>query len=115
VRAVCQALRLSRSHLSAKTNRKPQWTDGRKSPPLADDDTLRQAIAGVVKDRATYGYRRVWARLRIDGHRVNHKRVYRVMRDEGLLLFRQGHKPMETRKHERKVAVKDSDTRWCSD
>jgi transposase len=35
--------------------RTPDWTDGRKSPPLADDDTLKQAIAGVVKDRATYG------------------------------------------------------------
>jgi putative transposase len=101
--------------LAAKTNRTPDWTDGRKSPPLADDDTLKQAIAGVVQDRATYGYRRVWARLRIDGHRINHKRVYRVMRDEGLLLFRQGHKPMDTRKHEGKVAVKESDTRWCSD
>ncbi len=99
----------------AKKNRVPQWVDARKSPPLADDDTLKQAITGVVQDRATYGYRRVWARLRIDGHRVNHKRVYRVMRDEGLLLFRQGHKPIDTRKHEGKVAVKESDTRWCSD
>ena len=115
MRAVCQALGLSRSNLLDKKTRSPQWTDGRKSPPLADDDTLKQAIAGVVQDRATYGYRRVWARLRIDGHRVNHKRVYRVMRDEGLLLFRQGHKPMDTRKHEGKVAVKESDTRWCSD
>jgi len=42
----------------------------------------------------------VWARLGIDGHQVNHKRVYCVMRDEGLLLFRQGHKPIDTRKHE---------------
>lgn len=115
MRAVCQALSLSRSNLMDKKTRSPQWTDSRKSPPLADDDTLKQAIAGVVQDRATYGYRRVWARLRIDGHRVNHKRVYRVMRDEGLLLFRQGHKPMDTRKHEGKVAVKESDTRWCSD
>ena len=42
------------------------------------------AIANVVKDRATFGYRRVWVRLRLEGHdRVDHKRVYRVMRDEG--------------------------------
>lgn len=115
MRAVCQALSLSRSNLIVKKNREPQWVDARKSPPLADEDTLKQAIAGVVQDWATYGYRRVWARLRIDGHRFNHKRVYRAMRDEGLLLFRQGHKPMDTRKHEGKVAVKESDTRWCSD
>lgn len=38
-----------------------------------------------------------------------------MVRDEGLLLFRQGHKPIDTRKHEGKVAVKENDTRWCSD
>ena len=74
VRAVCQAIALSRSNLMAKKNRTPNWTDGRKSPPFADDDTIKQAIAGMVQDRATYGHRRAWARLRIDGHRVNHKR-----------------------------------------
>jgi putative transposase len=37
------------------------------------------------------------------------------MRDECWLLFRQGQKPLETRKHEGTVAVKESDTRWCSD
>lgn len=43
-----------------------------------------QAIANVVKYRATHGYLRVLARLRLDGHDgVNHKRVCQVMRDEG--------------------------------
>jgi hypothetical protein len=37
------------------------------------------------------------------------------MRDEGWLLYRQGEKLVDTRKHEGKVAVKDSDVRWCSD
>ena len=37
------------------------------------------------------------------------------MRDAGWLLFRQGQKPLDTRKHEGKVAVKQSNTRWCSD
>ncbi len=70
----------------------------------------------MVKDRANYGHHRVWARLRLDGHeRVNRKRVYRVMRDEGLLLYRYGDRPIDTRKHEGKVAVKDSNVRWCSD
>ena len=115
MRAVCAALGLSRSNVVAKQNRTLDWVDCRKSPPKTDDAQVRQAIADVVKERATYGYRRVWARLRIDGHQINHKRVYRVMRDEGLLLFRQGNKPLDTRKHDGKVAVKESDTRWCSD
>jgi putative transposase len=88
-------------------DRPSEWTDLRKSPPRSDDVVIKQAIANVVKDRATYGYRRVWARLRLEGHdRVNHKRVYRVMRDEGWLLYRHGDKPVDTRKHEGKVAVR---------
>jgi putative transposase len=38
---VCQVLGLSRGNLLDKITRSPQWTDGRKSPPLADDDTLK--------------------------------------------------------------------------
>jgi putative transposase len=116
VRTVCCALGVSCSHLLVKRDRQPEWTDSRKSPPCSDDAVVKQANARVVKDRATYGYRRVWARLRLEGHdRVNHKRVYREMRDEGWLLYRHGEKPVDTRKHEGKVAVKESDVRWCSD
>ena len=116
MRAVCHALRVSRSHVLAMRDRPSEWTDLRKSPPRNDDAVVKQAIANAVKDRATYGYRRVWARLRLEGHdRVNHKRVYRVMRDEGWLLYRHGEKPVDTRKHEGKVTVKESDVRWCSD
>ena len=42
-------------------------------------------------------------------------RVYRVLRDEGWLLFRQGQKSADTKKHEGRVAVDESDTRCCSD
>ena len=116
MRAVCCALSVSRSHVLAKRDRPSEWADLRKSPPRSDDAVVKQAIANVVKDRATYGYRRVCARLRLDGHdRVNHNRVYRKMRDESWLLYRHGEKPVDTRKHECKVAVKDSDVCWCSD
>ena len=116
MRAVCCALSVSRSHVLTMRDRSSEWTDLRKSPPRHDDATVKQAIANVVKDRATYGYRRVWARLRLEGcDRANHKRVYRVMRDEGWLLYRHGAKPIDNRKHEGKVAVKESDVRWCSD
>jgi len=96
VRAVCHALSVSRSHVLTKRDRPSEWTDFRKSPPRTDDTAVKQAIANVVKDRATYGYRRVWARLKLEGYeRINHKRVYRVMRDEGWLLYRQGEKPID--------------------
>jgi len=69
-------------------------------------------IKTVVHDLPTYGYRRVWGVLRhqgIEGHEpiiANPKRVYRVMRDHNLLLYRHGHRRVDTRKHEGTVAVK---------
>jgi putative transposase len=77
-------------------------------------------IGTVIKDLGTYGYRRVWGVLRHQGvddrvHRISPKRVYRVMRDHNLLLYRHGCRPVDTRKHEGTVAVDQSNTRWCSD
>ena len=46
---------------------------------------------------------------------VNVKRVYRVMRDNNLLLERWIKQPGVPSRHESRIAVKTSDTRWCSD
>jgi transposase InsO family protein len=45
--------------------------------------------------------------------RVNHKRVYRVMREHGLLLARHTGRP--TLRHDGKVMTLKSNLRWCSD
>jgi hypothetical protein len=71
-----------------KKTRASDWADLRRSPPKADGADLKEAIACMFKERSTYGYRRVWARLKIDGRQIKLKQVYRVMRDEGWLLFR---------------------------
>lgn len=104
----------------ALSRRQPNWQDRRKAPRRADDTALLSDIKAVISDHGTYGYRRVWGMLRhqrVDGmpRKVSHKRVYRVMRDQGLLIYRQGAGPVSTRRHDGKVAVKESNTRWCSD
>lgn len=38
----------------------------------------------LAKKYGRYGYRRVWALLRIEGFNINHKKVYRIWREEGL-------------------------------
>jgi putative transposase len=43
----------------------------------------------------------------------NHKRVYRVMKEHGLLLQR--HAGGSERRHDGRIAVARSDLRWCSD
>ena len=48
------------------------------------DDGLRTKLHDIAEDDATAGYRTAWAHLRREGHLVNHKRVQRVWREEGL-------------------------------
>ena len=116
LRAVCAALGVSRTHVKVRIKRPSTWLDRRKAPSSPDDQSLKVAIREEIHDRATYGYRRIWARLKLKGIQgVNHKRVYRVMRDEGLLLYRLGQRPLSTRRHEGVVAVQESNQRWCSD
>jgi len=114
IRAVCMLMGVLRSNILIKKTRSSDWADLRKSPPKVDDAHLKYAIAYVVKDLAAYGYIRVWDRLKIDGRQFNRKRFYMVMRDQGWQLFRQGQKTLDTIKQEGTVAVKGSDTRWCS-
>lgn len=73
---------------------------------------------GLLIERLTYGYRRVAARLsrrlqEAGRERVNHKRIYRVMKENDLLYQPPSKKP--TRTHDSKVIVATSDSRWCSD
>jgi putative transposase len=52
---------------------------------LKQDADLRDRIEQIVLDFPGYGYRRVTRQLHREGIRVNHKRVLRIMRQEGLL------------------------------
>jgi putative transposase len=57
----------------------------RKAPRAADDEAaLTAAIIELARQYGRYGYRRITALLRAEGWRVNHKRVERIWRREGL-------------------------------
>lgn len=47
---------------------------------------LRLRVRGLAAVRVRYGYRRIHVLLRREGWPVNHKRVYRIYRDEGLAI-----------------------------
>jgi putative transposase len=51
----------------------------------------------------------------LTSQRLDDKRVYRVMRDYRLLLRRYTGRPVDTRSHDGRIAVSQSDRRWCSD
>jgi len=71
-RRACRVLGQSRS------------TQRRRSSGRPDEDILTEAIVRLATRFGRYGYRRVTVLLRLEGWDVNHKRVERIWRQEGL-------------------------------
>ena len=69
----CQALRFGRS--------------SHRYRPIRDDQApLRKRIRDLAAARVRYGYYRLYILLRREDWRINHKRVYRLYREEGLSM-----------------------------
>lgn len=120
MKLISETLSVSRSHLrESLRNTAPKQKLRRGLEPILDDAELLARIKGLLKNRPAYGYRRACALLnrRLCGEglpRTNHKRVYRIMKESGLLLPKfVGYQPK--RKHEGTVQTLRSNTRWCSD
>ncbi|RYF00516.1 MAG: hypothetical protein EOO77_33920 [Oxalobacteraceae bacterium] len=111
IATIARALGVARSNIYARL----RCTTGSSEPPRDRTDVpLQTNIRSLVDRRPTYGYRRITALLRRQmGHRINHKRVYRIMKRAGLLLQRHTGRP--ARVHTGKVVTLHRNTRWCSD
>lgn len=109
IRAVARALQISRSNLTERLKKmKPQKNHYVK----AEDNELLPYIREITVKRSSYGYRRVTVlfnhRLQSEGRlKVNHKRVYRIIKLNNLLLLAPKKKPT-------RITLK-SNTRGCSD
>jgi putative transposase len=120
MKPVCEALGLARSNVHLLKTRQPSWVDGRTRRLPVGDEQLLADIRAQITELPSYGYRRACAlvnrqRTSAGTPRVNAKRVYRVMSSNGLLLPKAPRRPQSTRRHDGRVAVQASDTRWCSD
>jgi putative transposase len=69
-RRACQATGFGRSSQRYRKRADPQVA-------------LRMRLKELAAARVRYGYRRLHILLRREGWKVNHKRTYRVYRDEG--------------------------------
>ena len=74
-RRTCRVIGLARSSLQYQAAQSDR-----------DDDALRLALIRLAKQYGRYGYRKIAELLRIEGWKVNHKKVERIWREEGLQL-----------------------------
>lgn len=116
MKTIAKTLGVSRSNLME------QMRHPRSRPPhyrKAHDAELGSLIRQLADARPTYGYRRICVllnrQLAVRGQsRRNHTCVYRLMRQQDLLLTRstgRGRQPS----HNGKVITLRSNLRWCSD
>lgn len=69
---------------ACKVIEQPRSTKRRKKKMRLNKEVLRDKIVKLVEDYRRYGYRQIIAMLKNDGWRINHKRVERIWREEGL-------------------------------
>jgi putative transposase len=55
-----------------------------------NDTELRQRLRALAHERRRFGYRRLHVLLRREGFNVNHKRLFRLYREERLMVRRRG-------------------------
>ena len=116
MKAIAKTMGVSRSQLHARVQGKSK---PRRAYHKADDAALLPRIKALVKKRPTSGYRRITAHLnkelRLEGlATVNHKRIYRIMKQNQLLLARK-YRTRPEYTHDGKVIVMRSNLRWCGD
>lgn len=71
------------------------WRDTCRYKSVADEQAvLRIRLRDLAYSRVSYGYRRLHILLQREGWAVNHKRVYRLYKQEGLMM-----RPKKQRRH----------------
>jgi len=105
-------------NVSRSTQYEPKRNGAHGRYRMPGDEEYSLLIREAVERRPTYGYRRITVvvnrMLKQRGKRsINHKRVYRLMKLNGLLLQRHTGRPCLS--HDGVVMVEESNQRWCSD
>ncbi len=80
---VCEKLKVSERQ-ACKALEQARTTQRRSLSPPSDEKQLTNDITALATKYGRYGYRRITAMLKDMGWQVNHKRVERIWRREGL-------------------------------
>lgn len=100
-RRACRLFRLSRS----------TWQYRSRRP---NDNELRQQLRDLAAKLPRYGYKRLCRRLRKNGVKVNHKKIYRLYREEQLMVRKRARKRL-IRRAEKPSPPTRPNVRWSMD
>jgi putative transposase len=75
------------------------------------DEELRERLRQLAGERRRFCYRRLHVMLRREGEQVNHKRVYRLYREEGLTVRKRSRKRVS--RSERSLALAPTAPNQC--
>jgi putative transposase len=78
------------------------------------DTELRERLRELAAKLPRYGYKRLCRRLRKNGVKVNHKKIYRLYREEGLMVRKRAWKRL-VRRTERPTTPTRTNERWSMD
>jgi putative transposase len=109
VRTICRVLHIGKSTVYRARAPRP------RRYATADDRAVHAQLKAVLRERASYGYRRATVLVnRAFGTAYNRKRVQRVMELTGLALPRR-RRPRTGRPHRGRIRRDRPNERWCSD
>ena len=80
-----------------------------------DDSPLRGALRQKAQQRKRWGYRRLQVLLQRDGHMDNHKRIYRIYKEEGLQVRKRPRKRARTQRSFELQVSEGPNQRWSLD
>ncbi len=80
-----------------------------------DDAPLRTAIRQKAQERKRWGYRRLQVLLQRDGYMDNHKRIYRIYREEGLQVRKRRRKRARSKRSFELLPSSGANQRWSMD
>jgi len=83
--------------------------------PLEQEENLKARLRTLAGERRRFGYRRLTVLLRREGWTVNHKRVYRLYRQEGLEVRRRKRKRIGAGERQPLAIPTRPNERWSMD
>lgn len=86
-----------------------------RSRRRGDDVPLRARLRDLAAPRPRFGYRRLYVLLRREGIVVNHKRVERLYREEGLAVRRRRRKSLTPVRRGRPAPPQRANEQWALD